>query len=83
MIELRTLSGEEIELKSNEITIELNNSLFNDGSQLKGSFSYPISLALSPQNIRLFGFANQLEVSPKIINIPILINSSLNFRDKL
>ena len=51
MIELQTLNGEEIELKNNEFTIELNNSLFNDGAQLKGSFSYPISLALSRRNI--------------------------------
>ncbi len=75
MIEIRTLDGKEIELKSNEITIELNNSLFNDGSQLKGSFSYPVSLALSPGNIKLFGYVNQLEVSPKIINIPILLRA--------
>lgn len=73
MIQLRTLNGEDIELKSNEITLELNNSLFNDGSQLKGSFSYPISLAMSPNNIRLFGFANQLEVYPNTTNYHVYV----------
>lgn len=73
MIELRTLNGENIDVNSTAITIELNNSLFNDGAVFKGSFSYPISLALSPNNIRLFKFANHLEVASKIVNIPVYV----------
>jgi hypothetical protein len=73
MIELRTLNGENIDVNSTAITIELNNSLFNDGAVFKGSFSYPISLALSPNNIRLFKFANHLEACTKITNMPVQV----------
>ena len=64
MIELYTIEGEHIELISSEVTIELNNSLFNDGVNFKGSLSYPIDIAGSPKNRRLFGFSDFLEVGP-------------------
>ena len=73
MIELQTLQGEKIDLLSNTVTIELNNSLFHDGAQFKGSFSYPISLAMSANNIRLFEFANQLETAIKHVAIPVRV----------
>ena len=65
MIELYTIEGEHIELISSEVTIELNNSLFNDGVNFKGSLSYPIDIAGSPKNRRLFGFSDFLEVGFK------------------
>lgn len=84
MIELRTLDGEIIELQSSEITIELNNSLFNDGVNFKGSLSYPINIAGSPKNRRLLGFADQLEVSLKSANIPVQVRlSSKTFKQCL
>lgn len=84
MIEIYTLDGESIELSSSEITIELNNSLFNDGLNFKGSLSYPINIANSSKNRRLLRFADQLEVSIKSADIPVQVRlSSKTFKGGL
>lgn len=71
MIELYTIQGELIELDSSEITIELNNSLFNDGSSFKGSASFPVKIAFTPGNLKRLGFAHQLDVKVKQVDIPV------------
>lgn len=73
MIELYNLDGEQFELASDEVTIELNNSLFNDGLSFKGSLSYPINLAFTAKNKRLLGFCDQLEVFFKTANMPVQV----------
>lgn len=73
MIELYNLEGEQFELASDEVTIELNNSLFNDGLSFKGSLSYPINLAFTAKNKRLLGFCDQLEVFFKTANMPVQV----------
>lgn len=71
MIELYTIQGENIELESSEVTIELNNSLFNDGSTFRGSNSFPIRIAFTDANRKRLGFADQLEVKVKKVDIPV------------
>lgn len=71
MLELKTLSGEIIDLNKSEVTIEMNNSLFNDGSKFSGSLSYPIDVAFSKKNKMLLGYAHAVETGVKATNVQV------------
>ena len=81
MFELKTLAGDVIALDKTEATIELNNSLFNDGSKLTGSFSYPIAVAFTRTNKLLLGHAQAIETGVKSKDIQVYAKiGGKNFR---
>lgn len=71
MFELKTLTGELIDLDKTDTTIELNNSLFNDGSKFTGSLSYPIDVSFTKRNKLLLGYAQAIETGVKATSIEV------------
>lgn len=71
MLELTTLSGKNIDLNSNQVTIQLSNSLFNDGSKFNGSSSFPLKVAFTDNNKVIFDYVNALETGTKNHRIPV------------
>ncbi|MFD2961390.1 MULTISPECIES: hypothetical protein [Olivibacter] len=81
MIQIKTLEGKPFDLLDESVTIELNNSLFNSSEILRGSSSFPISMANTDNNLMLIKFATNLSSTPKSAEIPVLANiSGQNFR---
>jgi hypothetical protein len=73
-MEIKTLTGKRIHLlKGDSAIIELNNSLFNDGGQLVGSYSFPVKLALNNETLEAIDYAPDLEKKVRNPLIPVIV----------
>lgn len=79
MIELMTIDGERIDLASSAITIELTNTFFTPNNIFKSGFSYPIQLANTTKNRRIFKFFDLLETDSNCTQIPVFMRLSGKF----
>lgn len=74
-----TVNAERIDLASTVITIEQSNTFFASNTVLRGGFSYPIQLAHTSKNRRIFKFFDLLETNPSHPQIPVFMRMNGRF----